>query len=227
MMTATYTRWWWEHKTDDEANTRCWGQPILDDDVAKVLLNDEANLYYMTRPSCNVCWGQLMLDDKANLYTKMRATFTWWWGQLIPDDEGNLYINICNAYSQGHWRLRVIMKPTLSSLVAVEVVIMTTSSATNDAKVGIMTTQSFLWLSPQPSRSSLTTKLALWQLHVFIDYNDDNFLWQQSWHYNNSEFSFTNMKHFLIYHVCSPVRSNQRSWVAGAGLTGVWMESAL
>ena len=37
------------------------------------------------------------------------------------------------------WKLRVSMMPTLVSLVALQVVIMTTCSVTSDAKVGIMT----------------------------------------------------------------------------------------
>ena len=42
-----------------------------------------------------------------------------------------------------HLNQRVVMMPTLSSQVALEVVSMTTSSATSDDKVGIMTTLSF------------------------------------------------------------------------------------
>ena len=44
-------------------------------------------------------------------------------------------------YSVAHWK--VVMMPTLSSLAAPEVVIMTTSDATSDDKVGIMITLSF------------------------------------------------------------------------------------
>ena len=40
-----------------------------------------------------------------------------------------------------HWKPRVVMMPTLSSLVASVVVIMTTCGATIDNEVGIMTTQ--------------------------------------------------------------------------------------
>ena len=41
------------------------------------------------------------------------------------------------------WKPRVVMLPTLSWLVALEVVFMTTSSVTSDDKVGIMTTLGF------------------------------------------------------------------------------------
>ena len=43
-----------------------------------------------------------------------------------------------------HWKPRIIMMPTLSSLVALEVVIMTTSSSTSDDKFGIMKSLNFL-----------------------------------------------------------------------------------
>ena len=42
-----------------------------------------------------------------------------------------------------HWKLRVDMLPTLSSLVALQVVIMTTCSATSDDKVSIMNSLSY------------------------------------------------------------------------------------
>ena len=48
--------------------------------------------------------------------------------------------------STGGCHKRVIMMPTLSSLAALEVVIMTTSSAASDDRVGIMTTISVLWM---------------------------------------------------------------------------------
>ena len=38
------------------------------------------------------------------------------------------------------------MRPTLSSVVASAVVVMTTAAATSDGKVGIITTLSFPWL---------------------------------------------------------------------------------
>ena len=44
-----------------------------------------------------------------------------------------------------HWKLRVAMMPTLLSMLALQVVITTTSSATSHNKVGIMTTLSFQW----------------------------------------------------------------------------------
>ena len=43
------------------------------------------------------------------------------------------------AYGLGHWKPNVVIIPTLSSLVALEVVVMTTSGATSDDKVGVMT----------------------------------------------------------------------------------------
>ena len=46
-------------------------------------------------------------------------------------------------HCEKHWKHRVVMMPTLSSWVALEVVVMTTSSATHDAKFGIMTTPEF------------------------------------------------------------------------------------
>ena len=50
---------------------------------------------------------------------------------------------ICHKIIYLHWKARVVMMPTLSSLVAPEVVVMTTSGATSDDKVGIMTTPGF------------------------------------------------------------------------------------
>ena len=55
------------------------------------------------------------------------------------------YLKPARLTTHSHWNLSVIMMPTLSSLVAPEVVITTTSGATSDDKVGIMTTLRFLW----------------------------------------------------------------------------------
>ena len=48
---------------------------------------------------------------------------------------GLLYCNVYYPDIHQHWDLRVIMMPTLSSLVAPQVVIMTTCSATSDANL--------------------------------------------------------------------------------------------
>ena len=63
---------------------------------------------------------------------------------------------------KGHWKVRVIMMPTLSSLAALQAVIATTCSAASDNKVAVKTTRCHNLRCCQ---------------------------WQQSWHHDNSQFS--------------------------------------
>ena len=67
---------------------------------------------------------------------------------LIDTDIKRIYkiLNIIKVFLERqviHWKQRVVMMPTLSSLVAPEVVKITTFGATSDGKDGIMTTLSF------------------------------------------------------------------------------------
>ena len=58
---------------------------------------------------------------------------------------------------RSHWKLRVDMMPTLSSLVALQGVIMTTCTATSDDKVSIMKSLSYQshWLDIDPTEHIL------------------------------------------------------------------------
>ena len=60
---------------------------------------------------------------------------------LRTEDGATAVSLICEV----HWKPRVVVIPTLSSMVAPEVVVTTTPVAINDDKVGIMTTLGFQW----------------------------------------------------------------------------------
>ena len=64
--------------------------------------------------------------------------------KLLHDEPGIFQpIPAISSHAQLHWNLGVVIMPILESLVAPEVVIMTTSGAARDAKIGIMTTLIF------------------------------------------------------------------------------------
>ena len=60
----------------------------------------------------------------------------------------NLWFPEHSSEAHMYWKSRDIMMPTLSLLVAPEDVVMTTSGATSDDKVGIMTTLGLKRISP-------------------------------------------------------------------------------
>ena len=61
------------------------------------------------------------------------------WASLRKQNINLIIQVICEKICTGlHWNLRVVMMPTLSSLVAPEVVVMTTPGATSDVKVCVM-----------------------------------------------------------------------------------------
>ena len=79
----------------------------------------------------------------------MRGIF--WWLLDFPQEEPVVWKefpchDIIMCLTTVCLKLRVFMMPTLPSLVASQVVMMTTCGATSDGKVGIMTTLHFLWL---------------------------------------------------------------------------------
>ena len=66
---------------------------------------------------------------------------------LCKETEKVSFGNICHSDTPGQsncpgwWNMRLVMMPVLSSLVALQVVMMTTSGAASDSKVGIMINQ--------------------------------------------------------------------------------------
>ena len=76
-------------------------------------------------------------------------TTSGWWTILLPTKVHlilEIWQQVCLKRWRGnHWYWRVIMMPTLSSLTALEVIIMTTFSAASADKVGIMITLGFRW----------------------------------------------------------------------------------
>ena len=90
------------------------------------------------------------------------------------------YIGIPLAY-QHHWKPRVVTMPTWSSLVTLQVVVMTICGTASDDQVGIMKSQfseRHWWhrrlLVWQPAVPPVTTKLASWKLSVFSEPQDRN-----------------------------------------------------
>ena len=72
-----------------------------------------------------------------------------------------------HCFEVNHWRPRVVMVPTLSSLAAPEVVIKTTSGAASDDKVGLMITTGaagagfILYMRPANGRRCYSATLSL------------------------------------------------------------------
>ena len=88
-------------------------------------------------------------------YSDLNMMIRWKYNSLDNDHQGGILIHIIHSFiwlslvvwvtSVLHPYQKAVTMPTLSPLVAPEVVIMTTSGATNDDKDGIVTTLDFHW----------------------------------------------------------------------------------